>query len=147
MAFGDLPITELYHTSPNNPNKTSLMKRFSVAGRNSFETMYFNEFYSDRYITLEAKHRFKRFRISEKFRPELILVSRFALRDADHPERHLGLAFNTLNKGYLESGVELNKLLFQWFGLSFFYRYGAYHLPEFDKNISFKFTYYFSLGF
>ncbi|MEM9686127.1 MAG: DUF5686 family protein, partial [Bacteroidota bacterium] len=147
VAFGELPITELYHSSPNNPNKGSLMRRFSVAGRNSFETMYFNEFFSDRYVTLEGKHKFRRFKISEKFRPELVLISRFALGDADRPENHMGLSFNSLNKGYLESGIELNKLLLQGFGLSFFYRYGAYHLPEFDRNISFKFTYYFSLGF
>ena len=80
-------------------------------------------------------------------RPEFILISRFALGNADNPENHTGLVFDSLDKGYLESGIELNKLFLQSFGLSFFYRYGAYHLPEFDKNISFKFTYYFSLGF
>lgn len=144
-AFGELPLTELYHVSPNNPNKTSLMRRFSVAGRNSFETMYFGEFFSDRYISLHAKHQLKPFKISRKFQPELMLVSRMALGDAGHRERHQGVDFNVLDKGYLESGMELNKL-FKGFGLSLFYRHGAYHLPDFVENVSFKFTYYFSLG-
>jgi hypothetical protein len=59
-------------------------------------------------------------------------------------ERHLGLDFNTLEHGYNELGMELNKI-FAGFGLSFAYRYGAYHLPEFEDNISFKFTFYLSI--
>lgn len=146
IGFGDIPISHLYHTSPNNPNKDALLQRFSIAGRNSFETMYFNEFFSDKYVMLQAKHQFKPFKISKGFRPELTLISRFAIGDADNIDRHLGQNFNSLKHGFSESGFEINKL-FAGFGLSFMYRYGAYHLPKFEDNLSFKFTYYFSLGF
>lgn len=146
LGMGNIPISHLYHTSPNNPNKDALLQRFSIAGRNSFETMYFNEFFSDKYAMFQAKHQFKPFKITKSFRPELTLITRYAIGDADNIERHLGQQFNSLEHGFSESGFEINKL-FAGFGLSFMYRYGAYHLPELQDNISFKFTYYFSLGF
>lgn len=146
LGIGDIPISHLYHTSPNNPNKDVLLQRFSIAGRNSFETMYFNEFFSDKYAMFQAKHKFKPFKITKGFRPEMTLITRFAIGDAKNIERHLGQQFNSLQHGYSESGFEINKL-FAGFGLSFMYRYGAYHLPKFEDNLSFKFTYYFSLGF
>ena len=58
--------------------------------------------------------------------------------------RHEGISFNTLEKGYTEAGFELNKLLFG-FGLSSTYRYGAYHLPEEEDNIAIKFTFNITL--
>lgn len=143
LAKGNTPLTHLYHAYPNNVNKDRLLQRFSVAGRTSFETMYFNEFFSDRLATFQVKHRFAPFKISRKFRPELILISRFAIGHMSNQERHNGIAFNTLEKGYTESGFEINKL-FKGFGLSFAYRYGAYHLPEFEDNLALNFTYYFS---
>ncbi len=146
VALGDIPITHLYHASPNQPFGDAILRRFSIAGRDSFETMFFNEFFSDRLVTFQVKHKLDPFKISRKFRPELILISRYALGTISHPERHQGITFNSLEKGYSESGFELNKLL-KGFGLSAMYRHGAYHLPRFDDNISFKFTFYFSLGF
>lgn len=146
LSFGDIPITHLYHISPNQPVKNSIMRRFSVAGRDSFETMFFNEFFSDRYTTIQAKHYFKRLKLLNKVQPELVLISRFAIGDVSNLENHIGVNFNSLKNGYFESGIELNKI-YKGFGLSGMYRYGAYHLPNFDDNISFKFTYYFTLGF
>ena len=143
VASGNTPITHLYHAYPNNVNKDQILQRFSVAGRTSFETMYFNEFFSDRLATFHIKHRFAPFKITRKLRPELVLISRFALGDMNAPEDHLGITFNTLDKGYSEAGFEINKL-FAGFGLSFAYRYGAYHLPNLEDNIGLNFTYYFS---
>lgn len=140
MSFGDVPLTHLYHAYPNNPTKDEILQRFSVAGRQSFETMYFGEFFSSELVTFRAKHTLRRFRISEKIKPELVFITRHALGDLESPEQHQGLSFNTLNQLYSESGFELNRLLFG-FGLSFAYRYGFYNLPEFEKNISFKFTF------
>ncbi len=142
---GDIPITHLYHASPNNPTDSRIMKRFSVTGRNSFETMFFNEFFSDKYAAFHVKHKLNRFNITKKFRPELILISRAAIGDVSNTQKHVGIEFKSLQDGFLESGFELNKL-YKGFGLSFFYRYGPNHLPNFDDNLSFKFTYYFSFG-
>lgn len=146
LAHGDLPLTHLYHTSPNQPDGNAILQRFSVGGGDSFETMFFNEFFSDRYAAFHAKHYFKRVKLIGKLKPEFVLASRFAIGDIKAPEKHSGISFQSLNKGYMESGFEINKIL-KGFGLAFMYRYGAYHLPDFDDNISLKFTYYFSLGF
>jgi hypothetical protein len=140
IALGKTPLTHLYHAYPNNITKETILQRFSVAGINSFETMYFNEFFSDRFATLQIKHYVKPFKITERYRPQLVLISRFALGDMHNVERHQNVSFGTLNKGYSEAGFEVNKLFFG-FGLSFAYRYGAYHLPRTEDNIAFKFTF------
>ena len=144
IATGKTPLTHLYHAYPNNITKETILQRFSVAGINSFETMYFNEFFSDRYATLQLKHFVKPFRFSDKYQPQLVLISRFALGNMHDIERHQNISFGTLNKGFSEAGFELNKLLFG-FGLSFAYRYGGYHLPVWEDNIAVKFTFNISL--
>jgi hypothetical protein len=140
LAFGSVPLTHSFHAFPNAPNKSSIIDRFSVAGVKSFETMFFSEFFSTKLASLHVKHRFSPFKISNKLRPELVLISRHAIGDFTNQDRHLGINFNTLEDGYSEAGVELNKI-FWGFGLSFAYRYGAYHLPLFEDNIAFKFTF------
>ena len=75
---------------------------------------------------------------------ELVLITRYAIGDLDDKQQHVNIDFDTLDKGYLESGFELNKLLYG-FGLSAAYRYGAYHLPQFEDNLSIKFTFYLEL--
>lgn len=144
LAAGNTPLTHLYHAYPNNITKETILNRFSVAGINSFETMYFNEFFSDRFATLQLKHFIKPFKISERYRPQLVLISRFAIGNMHDIERHENLTFGTLEKGFSEAGFELNKLLFG-FGLSFAYRYGGYHLPKLEDNIAVKFTFNVSL--
>lgn len=144
IATGETPLTHLYHAYPNNITKETILQRFSVAGLNSFETMYFNEFFSDRFSTLQFKHTLRPFKISEWFKPQLVLVSKYALGTMNNIDRHQGVTFNTLDKLYSESGFEINKLLFG-FGLSFAYRYGGYHLPNLEDNIAFKFTFNLSI--
>ena len=140
VANGDTPLTHLYHAYPNNITKETIMQRFSVAGTNSFETMFFNEFFSDKFTTIQFKHYLKPFQITQRYQPQLVLITRYAIGDMKAPEKHQNVTFGSLRKGYTESGFEINKLLFG-FGLSFTYRYGAYHLPEIDDNVAFKFTF------
>ena len=138
-GVGELPLTHAFHAHPNNPNRESVFRRFSVAGRNSFETMYFNEFYSDRQIMLHLRHQLRPFNITNNFRPELVFISRHVIGDFTDMAKHENINFNTLEHGFSEFGMELNKLI-AGFGLSTAYRYGAYHLPTFKENFSFKFT-------
>jgi len=144
FAHGDTPLTHLYHAYPNNIRKETILQRFSVAGINSFETMFFNEFFSDRFTTFIVKHYFAPFKITERYQPQLVLISRYALGNMNNINRHQNLDFNTLNKGYTETGFEINKLLFG-FGLSATYRYGAYHLPKEEDNVAVKFTFNITL--
>ena len=145
-AFGDIPITHLYSTSPNNLEKDGIIQRITIGGKNSFETMFFNEFFSSEYLFLQFKHAFKRVTLAKKIRPSLVLVSRAAWGDLNKQEQHIGLPYKTLNEGYFESGIELNQI-YSGFGISGFLRYGPNQLPRFEDNISVKITYVFSLGF
>ena len=140
IAIGDTPLTHLYHAYPNNINKATIMQRFSIAGLNSFETMYFNEFFSDTYAIIQFKHFFKPMYHSTFSKPQLVLLSRFAIGNMQNIQRHQEITFNTLEKGYYESGFEIDQLIFG-FGLSFTYRYGPYHLPDLEDNIALKFTF------
>ncbi len=144
FASGEVPLTHLFHAYPNAPNKETIFQRFSVAGRRSFETMFFNEFFSDKIAIGQVKHEFAPFIIAPYLQPELVLISRYAIGDLSDAQQHINVDFQTLDKGYLESGFELNKLIYG-FGISAAYRYGAYHLPTFEDNISFKFTFYLEL--
>ena len=144
IASGETPLTNLYHTYPNNVNKPTILQRFSVAGINSFETMFFNEFFSDRFVTLQLKHALRPFNIAKRIKPQMVFISRMAIGNMSNIERHQGIDFGTMEKGYSEVGLELNKILFG-FGLSFAYRYGAYHLPIFEDNVAVKFTFNLTL--
>lgn len=138
-GFGNLPLTHAFHANPNNPDRENIFRRFSVAGRNSFETMFYNEFFSERQVSLHLRHQLRPFLISKSLQPEMVFISRFAIGDFDNQDQHQNIPFNTLKHGYSEAGIELNKIL-AGFGLGVAYRYGAYHLEEFKKNFSFKFT-------
>jgi len=144
LANGDIPITHTYHAYPNNVSKETILQRFSVAGTNSFETMYFNEFYSDKFATLQMKHKLSPLNISPWLKPELVFIYRYALGNMENMARHENISFGTLEHGYSEAGLEINKLFFG-FGLSFAYRHGAYHLPRFDDNLALKFTFNLNL--
>ena len=144
LANGDTPLTDLYHAYPNNIRKETVLQRFTVAGINSFETMYFNEFFSDKFTTIITKHYFKPFHIARLFNPQLVLINRLAFGNVSNQERHDGVTFDSLEKGYTEAGLELNKLFFG-FGLSATYRYGAYHLSNEEDNIAIKFTFNITL--
>jgi hypothetical protein len=145
-AFGALPLTHLYNTSPNNLTKDNLLQRITIAGKNSFETMYFNEFFSSEFVMLQLKHGFKRVELLKKVKPSFVLVTRMAWGNLQHPERHIGIEYKTLNKGFFESGIELNQI-YKGFGLTGFYRYGPNQLPRFEDNLAVKLSFVFDFGF
>ncbi|PWA06535.1 DUF5686 family protein [Flavobacterium psychrotolerans] len=144
-AYGDIPVTHLYNTSPNNLTKDRVMQRITLGGNNSFETMYFNEFFSSEYLSLQIKHGFKRVVLLKKIKPSLVLVSRMAWGNLQKPEQHVGIDYKTLDKGYIESGIELNQI-FNGLGLSGFYRYGPNQLKRFEDNLAIKLTFVLNLG-
>ncbi|UAB85500.1 carboxypeptidase-like regulatory domain-containing protein [Zunongwangia sp. SCSIO 43204] len=138
-ATGTLPLTHTFHAYPNSSRQEAVLKRFSVAGKTSFETMYYNEFYSDRLAMLHMRHQLRPIKFSNFFQPEIVLISRHAIGDIGHMDRHQNIDFQSLDQGYSEVGLEINKII-SGFGLSTAYRYGSYHLPGFSQNFAFKFT-------
>jgi len=146
IAFGDVPITHLYSISPNTQDKEAILQRLNITGKNSFETMRFNEFFSSEYVALHFKHGLRKMRLFNKVNPTMVLVTRVAFGDSKKQSNQSGFTYKTLNEGYFESGLEFNTI-YKGIGLSGFYRYGAYGLPRFDDNISVKFSYVLDLGF
>lgn len=145
IVFGDAPISHLYNATPNYTFKNPWLRRVTFAGKNSFETMGYNEFISDRFLAIHIKKLLKPIKIFKGFKPQFTLVTRSAIGNLKNPSYQHGLNFKTLNKGYFESGIELNKL-YKGFGLSAHYRYGAYTNPTWSDNLAVKLTYKFSLG-
>ena len=145
FAFGDIPLTHLYNTSPNNLTKDRLLQRITIAGKNSFETMYFNEFFSSQYVMMQLKHGFKRMILLRKIKPALVFVTRMAWGNMQKPEQHQGIDYKTLDKGYFESGIELNQI-YSGFGLSGFYRYGPNQLSRVEDNLTIKISFILNLG-
>lgn len=145
-AYGDTPLTHLYNNSPNNLIRDKIFERITFSGKNAFETMYFNEFFSSQYVMFQFKHGFKKSKITSFLTPNVVLVTRMAWGNMEKPEQHLGIDYKTLDKGYFESGVELNQL-FKFFGLSAFYRYGPNQLSRFEDNIAIKLSFQINLGF
>lgn len=146
IVFGDSPVSHLYNSTPNYTFKHPWIKRLTFAGKNSFETMGYNEFISDRFTAIHVKHELKHFKIGSKFKPQVTLVTRAAIGDIENPSYHRGFEFKSLKKGYVESGIEFNNI-FKGFGLSTFYRYGAYKNIIWSDNLALKLTYNLRLDF
>ena len=146
FAFGDVPLTHLYSIAPNNLNRETLFKRITFAGKNSFETMFFNEFFSSKYVSFHVKHTFNKVKIAYKIKPLISVVTRMAWGNLDKPEQQIGFQYKTLERGFFESGVEANQI-FKGFGLTFFVRYGPNALPKFEDNFALKLSYVLDLGF
>lgn len=144
-AFGAVPITHLYNTSPNNLTKESILQRVTFAGKNSFETMFFNEFFSSEYLFFQIKHGSKRVTLLKNVKPSLVLLTRMAWGNMKNPERHVGIDYKTLNKGFFESGIELNQI-YKGIGLGGFYRFGPNQLAKFENNIAIKISFVLNLG-
>jgi hypothetical protein len=145
-SLGAIPLTHLYNTSPNNLTRDNLLQRITIAGKNSFETMYFNEFFSSEFVMLQFKHGFRRVELFPKVKPSLVLVTRMVWGNLKNPERHLGIDYKTLDQGLFESGIELNQI-YKGFGLTGFYRYGPNQLSRLEDNLAVKLSFVFDFGF
>lgn len=145
ISLGNTPLSHLYSVSPNNLDREAILQRLTFANKTSFETMYFNEFYSDRYSLFQVKHYFNKWMISKSIKPTLVLGSKIAFGGLSSPENHQGITFKTMEKGFYESGFELQNI-FKGFGLSTYYRYGPYQLPQFDQNLAIKLSFTLNLG-
>ncbi|MBX2901214.1 MAG: carboxypeptidase-like regulatory domain-containing protein [Cyclobacteriaceae bacterium] len=120
---------------------------------NYFQTMGLYEFASDRYTYLFVTHNVGRLTgTGNKYvRPELLLLYNVGVGSLNNKALHEQITFNTLNKGFWESGLVLNNLfrfkymnIFYWgLGAGVFYR-GAYQFDEDRKNLFAKLSMTFS---
>lgn len=130
---GNLPYSMLY------AGRGSFGK-WALSVRNTFETMRPNEFLSDRYAALFYAHSFTFFS-GKKFAPTLVLRSSALWGKLSNRASHYNYPFSVPEKGFYESGLELNNLIksgFTGFGVAGFYRYGAYAGSSFRSNAALK---------
>lgn len=145
MAIGKTPLTHLYSTVPNLVNKENFIQRITFASPFSFETMLYNEFFSDRYTFIIVKYAFRKLELSKHFNPTFMLGNKFAVGYLSNKKNHVGIEFNTLEKGYIETGFELQNI-YKGIGLSSYYRVGPYQLPRWEDNLAIKISFNLNLG-
>lgn len=138
-VFGEVPFSLLI----NPPGNFATGSTLRVASRNVFETMGMNEFVNDRYASAFITQRVGTLMKIKKFAPQLALMHQSGIGTLRNPEAHQGIDFRLMNHGFHESGFAINRLInnaFANYGIAFFYRYGAYYLPEFNRNFTIKLT-------
>jgi hypothetical protein len=131
-----LPYTNLY---TGNGSYHS----FTIFAPNSFATMRLNEFLVDRYLALYFTHNFGKLLLRKKgFDPEIVLMTNIGFGTLEHPEYHSRITFTTMEKGFFESGININNILnisnLVAIGAGVHYRYGPYHLDKELDNFGFK---------
>ncbi len=148
--FDEAPENRLITPTANFRNISSFYQANfgSLADRNSFETMRFNEFLNSRYFSLMWRQDFRSiFFKRPKFEPHLEMVHRVAFGDMEDNAINNLLGSRDLSNGFFESGLEFNRLYVDNFiglGIGVFYRYGPNQLPEAIDNWAFKLSSKFS---
>lgn len=128
-------------------NAPATYRKFSVTTTDAFATMRMDEFVSDRYVALFWYHHFENLLYrGEKFNPQFVLLANIAFGDMRDRDKHHNAGFNTMEKGYFESGFAILDLLgsgFSSLGLEFAYRYGPNAFPAFKDNYTLRLSYTF----
>ncbi|MFT5969539.1 MAG: hypothetical protein ACI8ZO_000027 [Flavobacteriales bacterium] len=132
-VFGEVPYSKLVTGYGNSVDK------FAVSSPFSFETMGLAEFASSEYAYLNLAHDFGTLLINKKyFHPSIRIVHNMAIGSFANSNEHQ-IERKNLEKGYLESGIEFNKIL-STIGLGVYYRYGPNALEDAKENIAVKMT-------
>jgi hypothetical protein len=122
---------------------------FYLESPNSFGTMRLNEFLSDQYFSIYYRHDFKDLLFGNKqFVPQPEFITNFTIGSLRSDAQYPNIQYNTLEKGYFESGIMLNSILksgISTIGIGAFYRYGAYSFTNEMDNFAFKFSLKYAL--
>ncbi len=136
----NLPANLLYNSRASYVESDRTILR--ISSTNTFETMRVNEFTSSQYMALFFQHSFENLLINtKKFKPEFVVVHNLGFGKLDYPLQHEGIAINTMEKGYFETGLRINNLLnigLSGIGIAGFYRYGPYAFPDLEDNFAVK---------
>jgi hypothetical protein len=135
LADGRIPLTNLY-------NGHGSYGRFSLTAENSFATMRMNEFYSSEFASLYFMQYFgKMVKNNPYFAPEICFATNVGYGKMKNLVPNLLNSYNTLEKGYYESGIlviNVLKLGFLGYGVGVYYRYGPYTYSRIANNFAYK---------
>jgi len=111
---------------------------------NSFQTMKFNQFASDRYVALFYTHNFgKLLYRSKHFNPNIVIHNNFLIGNLFNNKYLEKSNYIDPSKAYLESGLMINNIFninFLTLNLGVFYNYGYYSNIDELKNFYFRWT-------
>ena len=143
LVTGDVPYSKLYVGMGS-------YKTFTLESEQSFGTMRFNEFLSDRFMSLFIKQDFGKllFKPRGKFQPEIALVQNLGFGKLKNTAHHENITYSTLEKGYYEAGLLINNIFriqIIRYGVGVFYRYGPYAFTKTIDNFAFKLTLQFNM--
>lgn len=123
---------------------------FTIATKYAFETMGPSEFYSDLSTNLFFYFQFKGIKTKLKFfKPQFTLSSAAGWGRMNDQQFDYGVSYNTMEKGYFESGVLINDIInIRFLGLGFgtYIRYGSYWHQRTIDNFAFKLGLKFGLN-
>jgi len=149
LNFGKLSISALSGFCPHNVplsllyNAEGTYEKFTIVAPGSFQTMRVNEFMHSRYVAFHLRHAFREFVLFHgSFKPKLVLAHSMLWGDLRYKSSH-NFQSNQAEKGYMESGIQLDNLMISGFsglGLGVYYRYGVYALPNVKDNLAVKLT-------
>lgn len=132
----------------------SFVKSYPYFMKNTFQTMQLYEFVSNEYANLFLIHNFGTLLFKSKYlQPSLSVHHNMSYGDLKQPEQHQFFTFNTKEKIFMESGLQLDNILkinymnigYLGLGGSVFYRYGEYALPKESDNLAWKFSFTFTI--
>jgi hypothetical protein len=120
---------------------------FALSFPGYLQTMFIYEFLSDRSLMASYAHQtgplFHKKAGRIIFAPQLKFFQSFAIGTLTNPDFYDFVEFKTMEKGYWESGIELNNIIkqkaglqYRGWGLGAFYRYGPYANPNFSDNLT-----------
>lgn len=133
-----LPYSFLYTPIANRP--VNVEWPIYAAGITSFETMYNNEFISNTWAHFIFRQNFKGYLLKiGEWNPDVEFIVSAIVGTLNKPELHRNIEFKTLDKGFYETGVEINKV-WKGLGVGMYHRFGPYSLPENPDNFSVKVT-------
>lgn len=133
-----LPYSFLYTPIANRP--VDVEWPIYAAGITSFETMYNNEFISNTWAHFIFRQNFKGYLLKiGEWNPDVVFIVSAIVGTLNKPELHRNIEFKMLDKGFYETGVEINKV-WKGLGVGVYYRFGPYSLPENPDNFSVKVT-------
>ena len=120
--------------------------RFGIYSPSSFSTMRWDEFFCDRFVAIYLSHNFSGMLWKtnyQMFKPELSIITNIGWGDMRRAEGCPDKNFKTMERGYFESGIIIDGLLYSpisKIGAGVFYRYGPYSLPRVWDNFAWKWS-------
>jgi len=139
IVNGAVPYARLFNGKGNLTENADLR----AVSMNSFETMMMNEFASDAFVSGFFQHDFGSFFKIKNFSPRFVIVQNmlFGKISASNILNQREITFKQANKGYFESGMQINNLYVlnsAGYGIGGYYHWGNYVSSDWKKNIALK---------